>query len=134
MIALEKFALAGNATFTAVSRKTGNRFTFKVTKFDPNRPHSVALMNGPDNENSYCYLGTIFNEADYRHGKKARISQDAPSAKAFEYIWAHRNDADLPEKVEIHHEGKCCCCGRKLTTPESVVTGIGPICAGRKGW
>jgi hypothetical protein len=134
MIALEKFVLAGNATFTAVSKKTGTRFTFKVSQPDDTKPHFVALMNGPDNENSYCFMGTIFNGMDYRHGKKARVGMDAPSAKAFEYIWNHRNDATLPEKVEIHHEGKCCCCGRKLTTPESVVSGIGPICAGRKGW
>ncbi len=25
--------------------------------------------------------------------------------------------------------GKCCCCGRELTDPESVAAGIGPICA-----
>lgn len=27
--------------------------------------------------------------------------------------------------------GRCCCCARKLTNPESIAAGIGPICAGR---
>jgi hypothetical protein len=139
MIALEKFALAGNATFTATSRKTGTRFTFRVRKPSDQDPrflgarvhdiHFVSLMNGPDNENSYCFLGTIFDGQTYRHGRKSRVGQDAPSAKAFTWIWNHRNDPTLPESVEIHHEGRCCCCGRKLTTPESCESGIGPICA-----
>ena len=30
-----------------------------------------------------------------------------------------------------HQTGRCCCCARKLTNPESVAAGIGPICAGR---
>lgn len=28
--------------------------------------------------------------------------------------------------------GKCCCCGRELTDPDSIAAGIGPICA--EGW
>jgi hypothetical protein len=30
--------------------------------------------------------------------------------------------------------GKCACCGRALSDPESVARGIGPICAGNFGW
>lgn len=30
--------------------------------------------------------------------------------------------------------GKCSCCGRTLTDPESVAAGIGPICAGKFGF
>jgi len=131
MIKLETFALAGNATFTAVSAKTGVRFTFKVRQPDDNSPHFVSLLSGPDNESSYTFMGTIFNGNDFRMGKKSRITPDAPSAKAFNYVWNHRNDNDLPEKVQIFHENKCCRCGRKLTTPESVSLGIGPECAGR---
>lgn len=133
MIDLTTFALAGNATFTVVSKKTGTRFTFRVRQPKDDSPHFVQLMNGPDNEGSYCFLGTIFNGRDYRHGRKSRITEEAPSAKAFKWIWAHRNDPDFADKVEYHHEGRCCCCGKKLTTPESVTAGIGPICAERMG-
>jgi hypothetical protein len=31
--------------------------------------------------------------------------------------------------VEFWHEGKCCRCGRKLTVPASIASGIGPECA-----
>jgi hypothetical protein len=34
----------------------------------------------------------------------------------------------LPECIEIWHEGKCGKCGRQLTVPSSIETGIGPEC------
>lgn len=134
MIEIEKFILAGNATFTITSRRTGTRFTFKVRKPSDEAPHFVSLMNGPDNENSYCFMGTIFNGRDYRMGRKSRITAEAPSAKAFAWLWANRNDPTLTDKIEFRHAGKCCCCGRLLTEPESIDRGIGPICAQKKGW
>jgi hypothetical protein len=127
MIALTTFATAGNATFTVTSRKTGNRFTYKVRKPNPDGPAFVALLSGPDNESDYQFLGTIFPDGTYRHGRKSRISSTAPSAIAFDWVWKHATN--LPEAVEVHHEGKCCRCGRKLTVPESIESGIGPECA-----
>jgi hypothetical protein len=134
VIELAKFSLAGNATFTATSVKTGTRFTFRVRQPSPESPHFVSLLNGSDNEGSYCFMGTIFNGQDFRMGRKSRITAEAPSAKAFTWIWAHRNDPSLSEKVTIHHEGKCCRCGRKLTVPGSIESGLGPECAGKVSW
>lgn len=38
----------------------------------------------------------------------------------------------LDEAAAFGHEtGRCCCCARKLTNPDSIAAGIGPICAGR---
>ena len=136
MIGLEQFALAGKATFTAVSKATNKRFTFKVTAFDEPRffTHAIFVMSGPDNESSYSYMACMTRDREIKWTQKSRVSQDALSAKAFKWIWKHRNSPDIHEKVEIMHAGKCCCCGRKLTEPESIQTGIGPICRQRKGW
>jgi hypothetical protein len=41
-------------------------------------------------------------------------------------LWAHIDD--LPESLEIWHEGSCLRCGRKLTVPESIESGYGPEC------
>lgn len=128
MINTKTFALAGKAIFTVVSKKTGSRFTFKVSRPDENSPHFVKVLTGPDNENSYTFLGTIFNGSTFRHGKKSRIPMNAPSALAFEYLWKHIDNPPT-DKIEIHHEGKCCRCGRTLTVPESLLTGVGPECA-----
>ena len=54
------FILAGNAVFTIENTATGNRFTFKVRRPDDDKPHFVSVLTGPNNENSYSFLGTIF--------------------------------------------------------------------------
>jgi hypothetical protein len=136
------FIMAGNATVTLVSKKTGTRFTYRVQaphhegKEGTNAIRDVSkdirfvqVLTGQDNENSYRYLGYIKRGVYFHGGAKAKIGQDAPSAKAF--AWAHKRlvqGADL-EQLEIWHEGRCCRCARKLTVPESIASGIGPECA-----
>lgn len=122
----KQFALAGNATFTVVNEETGNRFTFKVQASDDGKRHYVKVLTGPDNWTNYTYLGTIFDGKNYKHGKQSSISEKAQSAKVFAWFWSHLDN--LPENVKVHHEGKCGRCGRKLTVPESIVSGFGPEC------
>lgn len=126
-----EFALAGNATFTLKSKISGLHMTYRIRKPGDESPHFVALMSGPDNEGSYQYLGTIFSGKVYKHGAKSRISLEAPSEKVFNQFWAAISQNRIPAYLEVWHEGKCGRCGRKLTVPESIATGIGPICDGR---
>lgn len=128
---VEQFALAGNAAFTVVSRKTGARFTFKVRQPKPDSPHFVSVLTGSDNDNDYSFLGSIFADGTYRHGRKSTIGQNAPSACAFAWLWDNRSNPNLDDKVEVWHEGRCCRCGRRLTVPSSIEAGIGPECAGK---
>lgn len=145
------YALAGNATFTLTSRKTGVRFTYKVTRAGfgkakaspavegaPDDPRFfVKVLTGADNEGDYTYLGCIFTDKEgspYYHGKRSTIGVAAPSNLAFDWFWAHRDDAaHLERQVEVHHEGRCGRCGRKLTVPESIESGYGPECIGKLG-
>ena len=61
-----------------------------------------------------------------------RIGADAPSRKAFTWFWNRlRADADLSQ-CEVWHEGRCGRCSRVLTVPESLQTGLGPVCASRR--
>ncbi len=145
MIDTKQFILAGNATFTVTSKRTGARFTFKVQKSKDGGRHYAKLLTGPDNENNFQYFGTIFNASNFRHGNpdKTVITQNAPSAQAFAWLWQHLDNApvkingqvvDRPlDLVEVHHEGKCCRCGRKLTVPRSVELGYGEECASLMG-
>jgi hypothetical protein len=128
------FALAGDARLTLVSEKTGVRFTYRVTckrddKGAINSPHFVALLTGADNNSDYSFLGTIFDNTSYRHGRKSRVSPEAPSAKGFAWAWSFLVRGELPPACEVWHEGRCGKCGRALTDPESIKTGLGPVCA-----
>lgn len=133
------FMFAGNATITLKSKKSGVRYTFRIKKANDTMPdgspaivsHFVALMNGPDNENDFQYLGQYYKRTgDYRHGAKSRISDSAPSAVVFGWFHRHTIQArKLHPDLEVWHEGRCGRCNRKLTVPESIARGIGPECA-----
>jgi hypothetical protein len=122
------FALAGNAIFTLVSSKTGQRFTFKITT-PPNGSdiRFVGLLSGPDNTSDYRYLGIVGSDGQFHLTKKSRAGWDAASVKAIAWFLTH-SESTL---VEFWHEGRCGRCGRRLTVPESIATGLGPVCASR---
>jgi hypothetical protein len=123
------YMLAGKSVITVVSNKTGTRFTYRIVKKDTPKDkdtvHFVKVLNGPENTRDYQFLGTIFAEERYRHGKKSPISPEAPSARAFQWLWWNLG-SDL---VEVWHAGRCGRCGRLLTDPESIERGLGPKCA-----
>lgn len=126
--AIRRYALAGEAVFTLESARTGNRLTFKVQQPDPEQPHFVKVLTGSNNVKDFTYLGTIFSGSTYRHGFRSRISLDALSEKVFSYFWRHLIVGDLTDELRVWHEGKCGRCGRSLTVPESIESGIGPVC------
>jgi hypothetical protein len=125
------FILAGNATFTIVSKKTQARFTYRVRKpKDADDISFVQIMNGSDNESSFAYVGFIRNGIFTHGGRKARAKVDAPSVMAFGWTFISlMRDSHLPTTVEIWHEGRCGRCNRKLTVPSSIRSGLGPECA-----
>lgn len=84
----------------------------------------VKVLTGANNEEDYTYLGTIWSDSRvYRRGNRSPISEEAPSAKAFAWFWRRLLAGELPDT--------CGRCGRKLTVPSSVETGLGPECATR---
>lgn len=131
---IRSFMFAGNATFTIRSTKTGTRFTYKirVAETEAAKPDTwfVSLLRGQDNESDYAYMGIVRNRCEFRHTNKSRVTAEAQSAKAFQYLFDTVVLRDhLPSTLEIWHEGRCGRCGRKLTVPESIERGLGPDCA-----
>lgn len=131
-----RFVYAGRALFTITSRKTGTRFTFKVSaahgERDKSKMRFVKVLNGPDNTSSYLYLGYVKTNqpGEMFAGNKGR--PDAASYKALSWTLKQLAAGRMPEDLEFLHAGKCGCCGRALTVPESIKTGLGPVCAGKE--
>ena len=125
------FLFGGKATLTVRNTNSSNRFTYQVKRAkgnNPNRPYFVSVMTGTDNETSFTYLGTIFDEKNFVHGKKSRINKDADSYKVFEWLFGKLLNKTSFTTTEVWHEGCCARCGRKLTVPESIEHGYGPEC------
>lgn len=126
------FVLAGRAVFTLLNTKTGNRFTFRVAVPRRKRaPESmwvgtVGVLTGPNNERDYTYIGTVFDNGNFRPSRNLTRRR---SAQVFEWAWRRLMKSGLPECVQLWHEGRCGRCGRALTDPESIARGLGPTCA-----
>jgi len=136
-----QYITAGNAKVTFESLKTKTHFTYKVQRAEnrdgtPANRWFVKVLNGPDNENDYAYIGLIdtkFNGTVFRQTDKARFKADAPCVKAFSWAWNHLERGHLPDRLVIRHEGVCGRCGRTLTVPESIDSGLGPECREKMG-
>jgi hypothetical protein len=125
-----RFMFGGNATFTLRSEKTGTRYTYKIRQKDEGAPFYVLVLRGSDNDRHYRYIGCIFGENRGTLKAGANGMPRAASFKALSWTLAQlAAHARIPEQLSIFHEGRCCACGRKLTTPESILSGIGPECA-----
>lgn len=120
------FIFAGNSIFTCKNTETGNRFTFRVKKHKKDEIWFVSVLTSPE---VYQFVGSIRKNTNYRHSFKSKISQEAQSVKVFDFITKKLRQNTLPEVVQIWHEGRCGRCGRRLTVPESIITGMGPECS-----
>lgn len=144
MIPVKKFFTAGRAVFTiqvpkdfVELYKTNPHYTYRIRlkeEKDQQPKWFVDLLSGPDNVNSYTYMGRMNPETgNVVLTKKSKITSDAWSYRILRRCLA-RIFEDKPKKItkagfDVKHEGMCGKCGRRLTVPESIDTGLGPICA-----
>jgi hypothetical protein len=132
--AVKEFMTAGRARISLKSKVTGSHFTYRVSRIkNETNLYFVNLLNGPDNESNFEYLGklTVTPEKafEFTRGFRSRITADSPSYKAFMFmIWFMAYKECLPKTMEVWHEGRCGRCSRVLTVPTSIARGIGPEC------
>jgi hypothetical protein len=119
-----KFIFAGKSIVTFLNTNTGNRFTYKIKQAKDSNLFFVSVLTNPD---VYSYIG-ICLEGNFKNGKKSNISPDSQSVKVFQYMLKRLVTDTLPDFLEVWHEGFCGKCGKRLTVPSSILTGIGPDC------
>ena len=130
-----RYLSAGNATFTLESTKIDKRYTYKVyhRKNDKceNR-YIISVMYGPNNNDDFKYLGLWYKDTGVFKVPASRQSTVDTSGWQYKmfntFIKLLYTDALIPDTCKFYKSGKCACCGRKLTTPESIELGIGPDC------
>lgn len=140
------FATEKRTIVTIVSRTTGTRFTYRVTRKEARDASDnvwyIDVLTGPDNGRDYAALGVLRQSrwgSSYSHASASSITRDAPSATALDWFVNQivLNMKGAAEKAFAHtqvfHEGQCGRCGLRLTTPESIQTGFGPVCLTKIG-
>lgn len=134
-----KFMLAGKSEFILHSSKTGEYFEYYLTK--------KASMN---NENEFIYFlntklsgkkvyaGVLWydnkvGEFKFSKGQKGEVDNNHLNIRSLLFVLNKLNSGGVPQYCTVYHTGTCGRCGRKLTTPESILTGLGPECSKKVG-
>tara|TARA_R110000868_G_scaffold409581_1_gene695362 strand:+ start:574 stop:1011 length:438 start_codon:yes stop_codon:yes gene_type:complete len=132
------FILAGKARVTLTSKVSGNSFTFKIdapkdraTGETDRSILFVKVLNGPDNswDGDWMFIGFIRPVWPSRLVGSKKGHPDAPSFRALDWTLTQLAAGNLPDTLEVRHEGQCGRCGRALTVPSSIDSGFGPHCA-----
>jgi hypothetical protein len=131
---IRSFVLAGNATFTVRSKRTGQHLTYKVQKKEAEGERPVwfaqVMTDGAD---GYTYLGMVGSDGKLRTTKASKFTRDsrAFTALAWTIDWLQTGLPWPAHSAEFHHAGRCGRCGRELTDPVSIERGLGPECSSK---
>lgn len=122
-----------NGTIT-VESTTGEHRTFKVTtvKRGPlEGKRIISLLVGPENENDYRGFGFVQPNGIVNCWKKLQKTLHGKSQyQKYADLFTYQLDYQK-RGFQFRQSIRCRVCGRKLTTPDSIESGIGPICARR---
>lgn len=151
-IPLDRFTVNGKFTIT---NDKGEHRTFSIktqskdAKFAPGQ-RVLALLSGADNDADYRGFAFV----DDTHGVSVWRSKCGAPGNPSIYEWyaelfgqvfkaAAVEGRDLTDpELSFAYKGhgyrvlvskRCCVCNRTLTTPESIRSGIGPVCANGGG-
>lgn len=121
---IRDFCAAGRAVITLQSEKTNQHYTYKISCKDGKT--YVKLLTSPDD---FTYIGMVKPQG-FKTTQASQITESAPSFKAFSFFFDHvLIGGKIPNGLIVRHENRCGKCGRPLTHPESIDSGIGPECA-----
>ncbi|MGB1276452.1 MAG: DUF6011 domain-containing protein [Nannocystaceae bacterium] len=122
---IDLFAIK-NGTITVLNCSTETHRTFKFVMARDGAVF-VSLLIGPSNDCDFMPFAICpAGKSEFFAFRKLRQdSQWAKLATFLNQINFHLQSG----RVQIYHAGSCVMCGRKLTTPESLSRGFGPVCA-----
>jgi hypothetical protein len=141
----KKFVTAGKAIFTVevpsdyAATHGKPHYTYKVSLKPAKGSYPdmffVSVLTGPDNNSNYSYLGILNPQTgSVRITAKSKFAADSFTVRllnrVFARLWSDDAASIAAAGFNLHHEGRCGRCGRRLTVPASIETGLGPECSG----
>ena len=142
----KEFVLAGRAIFTLevtqsfIASHPGCKphYTFKVKHVPANPKYPQAwfasLLAGPDNTRDYQPIGIVNPDSgELRITRNSKFTKDTLCVRLLQRIlarvWAGTVEEIEEQGFSLHNIGRCGRCGRELTVPSSILSGLGPECA-----
>lgn len=120
-----------NGIITVENTTRGTHRTFRIrtqkedAKFAPGE-RILSILTGPDNTSSYTQIAFIKDDGRILLWRRYEQSQYAQFIRVLLEPEHYRSIGFV-----YHYEGHCRRCNRLLTEPQSLRSGIGPVCDGR---
>lgn len=130
---IKRYIKAGNGTFTLHNVQTDVRYTFSMRKPRENKNATVSFFSIKEGH-GYRWCGTVgLKRMSYTIGRKHGVpKRNHVSHRTMSWILKMiHGELSWPDHMHFYHEGTCGVCGKKLTNPESIRQGVGPICGTR---
>ena len=121
-------------TFTLHNNERDTHLTLKARRprgWTVESPVLIDLMVGKDNSSDFDFIGSVSPKGFYKASPKSKVEGDVKAVADRTMVWLLtkiNNGVELPEALEIKGASKCCRCAKKLTNPDSVDDGMGPVC------
>ena len=129
-----------NGTYTIRNKTTGEHRTLKIHTQAPDARFApgariVSLLTGSSNEKDYTGFGFLSDDGiriwkRYR-GNGHRTAHEWYAKMLWDFLANHGQE--FGDRYDCLCERRCRICNRKLTTPESIELGIGPVCLALRG-
>lgn len=134
-----------NGFWTIVDSKDNTHRTFRIWTEEWNdkktgtkkKVRVLGLLTGPNNETDYQNFATVSENGEKVWVWKRFKRDEGAKMTAHEfYGWLIedlrvKDGAKWGKRFTINGEGRCCVCNRRLTHPESLISGVGPVCQGK---
>lgn len=137
----KEFFAAGKAIFTIEPSKQyidstpdkKSHYTYQIKRSKDGKVYFISFFTGRDNYNDYSYLGLFIpTTGEVKLTSKSRWTNDDRVVKivsrTIKAIYENKQRQIEDNGWNVHHVGHCCRCGKRLTVPASIETGIGPEC------
>lgn len=134
-----EFMLAGKCECVLHSTKTNEDFRFEIIKRQTEKDKNkfIYFLN-------YClghdknYAGVVWfddktDEFRFSQGAKGQMTGNEIPIRSLIFVLNKLLREEHVNNLLVYHVGKCGRCGKKLTTPESILTGLGPTCCKHLG-
>lgn len=129
---IKKFMIAGKSIFTIKNEKTQNRFTYKIEKAKRRQDlYWVYLlcMKDNDDKSSYKYIGGFSEKEMFKQSvSRSTIKKHTVGIQGIEWLVNKLWNGESINPITFYHSGFCGRCGKRLTVPESIISGFGPEC------
>lgn len=81
-------------------------------------------------EDRRIYVGLLEKDGSFRTTRRSQVDKDTEAFRGAQYICMMAVSQDLVDRtpMKLVHTGKCCKCGRKLTSSKALREGIGKSC------